>query len=148
MKSLNELLSPRRFAALLIVVFGAVAAVADIVPPGTDAEIRDRLQPMGQLCRAGEDCGSGNAAAAAGGAAMSGEQVYNKFCFACHAVGVSGAPKLGDAVAWEPRVAKGVEALYTNSFNGINAMPPRGTCMGCSDDELKATVDYMLSQSK
>ena len=119
---------------------------AEPVPPGADDEIRSRLAPFGSLCRAGEDCGA--AVAAASGAPLTGEQVYSQFCFACHATGVGGAPLFADAAAWAPRTAKGIDALMVSTLNGVGAMPPRGTCMNCSDEELQATVEYMTSQAK
>jgi cytochrome c5 len=132
-------------------VLGIVAAVAlpvlaDAVPPGTDAEIRERLAPFGAVCRAGEDCGSAVAVADSG--PKSGEDVYNQFCFACHATGASGAPVFADADAWAPRVDKGMEALMTSTLNGIGVMPAKGTCMGCSDEELSAAVEYMVSAAQ
>ena len=54
----------------------------------------------------------------------------------------------GDAAAWEPRVAKGLDELMASTVNGINAMPAKGTCMNCSDDELSAAVDYMIEQTQ
>ncbi len=66
-----------------------LVGVAFAVPPGTDEQIRERLQPFGDLCKAGEECGSVTAAASSG--PLTGEEVYNKFCFACHAAGVGGA---------------------------------------------------------
>ena len=72
--------------------------------------------------------------------ARSGEEVYNKFCFACHATGVGGAPKKGDAADWAPHLAKGNDAIWKSVINGLNAMPPKGTCMNCSDDELKGAI--------
>ena len=79
-------------------------------------------------------------------AARDGQTVYKTACFACHDAGVAGAPKLGDKAAWAPRIAKGNDALYSTLQNGLNAMPPKGTCMNCSDDELKAVLDYMVEQ--
>jgi cytochrome c5 len=77
-----------------------------------------------------------------------GEDVYNTKCFVCHASGVANAPKLGDANAWAPRAEKGADALLQTAKNGINAMPPMGTCMDCNDGELKAAIQYMLDNSK
>ena len=77
-----------------------------------------------------------------------GQKIYMKSCLACHAAGVAGAPKLGDKAAWAPRIATGMDALVTSSIKGKNVMPPRGTCASCSDDELKAAVEYMVSQSQ
>jgi cytochrome c5 len=123
----------------------SVLAFAHAVPPGTVDEIRERLKPFGQLCRAGEDCGEAPAAAVAA-AARSGAEIYNQFCFACHATGVGGAPLFGDAEAWEPRVAQGMDLLWEHTVSGLNAMPPMGTCMNCSDEELRASLDYMLAE--
>lgn len=76
------------------------------------------------------------------------QDVYNTYCTACHGTGVAGAPKLGDAVAWSERLAKGVDQVYAAAINGVGAMPARGTCSDCSDDEMKAVVDYILENSK
>ena len=132
-----------------VVVSSAGLAVADVVPPGTEAEIRERTAPVGEVCRAGEICGGAAEAVAAtetaAGAGMSGEQIYNTFCFACHATGVSGSPLLGDAAAWEPRLAKGMDVMLANTVNGFNVMPPKGTCIACSEAELQAAIDHMIA---
>jgi cytochrome c5 len=75
-----------------------------------------------------------------------GQTTYQTYCQACHNTGAANAPKLGDKAAWEPRIAAGMDAMMANATNGMNAMPPKGTCMSCSDDDLKAVVDYMVSQ--
>ncbi|RDH81709.1 MAG: cytochrome c5 family protein [endosymbiont of Galathealinum brachiosum] len=79
---------------------------------------------------------------------MNGEQVYNKSCVSCHASGAAGAPKLGDTTAWKTRIEKGVESLYSSAINGVpgTAMMVKGTCAVCSDEELKAAVDYMVAK--
>ena len=126
----------------LIAVCAAVAAVAAEVPPGTDAEMRARTQPVGELCKSGEACGQA-AAATSGGQARTGEEIYKQFCSACHATGVAGAPIHGNAEQWAPRIAKGEDALWQSLIHGLNAMPPKGTCMNCSDEELHAALNYM-----
>ena len=125
--------------ALVAVLIGVYVYA---VPPGTTDEIAERVKPFGSVCRSGDDCGTIAAAAASG--PLSGQAVYDQFCFACHATGVSGAPKLGVADDWTPRVAKGMDTLMNSTLNGLNAMPAKGTCMSCSDDELQAAVDHML----
>lgn len=70
---------------------------------------------------------------------------YNKSCSVCHAGGVAGAPKTGDAQAWEPRMAKGLDALLASVKNGLNAMPPMGMCFDCSDEEYKELIKYMAT---
>jgi cytochrome c5 len=94
---------------------------------------------------AGESCAQATAATS-GGAARSGEDVYNTYCFACHTAGVAGAPRLGIAEDWAPRLDKGLDTLFATTLSGLNAMPAKGTCMDCSDDELRAAVDHMLPQ--
>jgi cytochrome c5 len=75
--------------------------------------------------------------------------VYTRFCFSCHAAGVAGAPRVGEAAAWAPRIAKGREALIASTIEGIPpGMPPKGLCSSCSDEELAASVDYMLERSQ
>ncbi|MCL7461348.1 c-type cytochrome [Pseudomonas sp. NW5] len=76
-------------------------------------------------------------------AAQDPEAVYNKACLACHAAGVAGAPKKGDAAAWAPRLAKGTDALLASVKNGLNAMPAGGLCMDCSDEDYKAVIEWM-----
>lgn len=124
----------------------AVPVLADAVPPGTEDEIRSRLSPFGSLCRAGEDCGA--VAAVADSGPKSGQDVYDQFCFACHATGASDAPLFADADAWAPRIDKGMETLISSTINGIGVMPAKGTCMSCSDDELTAAVEYIVDSSQ
>ncbi|WP_019528486.1 c-type cytochrome [Dasania marina] len=109
--------------------------------------IKERTAPVAKVCLEGDDsCGSVVAAVASG--PQSAEDVYNASCMACHATGAAGAPKLGDTAAWAPRIAKGLDTLHDHALNGFNGMPPKGLCMSCSDDEIKATVDYIVENSK
>lgn len=79
-------------------------------------------------------------------AAFDVEATYQMSCFACHGTGAAGAPVMGDAEVWAERMEKGMDAVMTNVISGINAMPPKGLCMTCSDDNLRALVDYMAGQ--
>lgn len=81
-------------------------------------------------------------------AAAGGQETYETACQVCHAAGVAGAPKLDDKAAWKDRIAKGIDTLYEHSINGFNAMPPKGGNASLSDDDVKAAVDYMVSQSQ
>jgi cytochrome c5 len=76
-----------------------------------------------------------------------GKKTYKAACFVCHDAGVANAPKLGDKVAWAPRIALGIEALYNTSLKGKGAMPPKGGRPDLSDDAVKAAVDYMVSKA-
>lgn len=77
-----------------------------------------------------------------------GQQVYQSTCQACHATGAAGAPKVGDKEAWAPRIAQGMDVLVANAISGKNAMPPKGACGSCSDDDIKSAIEYMVSQSQ
>lgn len=114
------------------------------------AKIDARTQPDAKVCIEGEECGSGAAASttAAADAPKTPEEIYNTNCMACHATGAAGAPKTGDKAGWAPRIAQGDETLYKHAIEGLNAMPPKGMCVTCSDDDIKAVVDYMVGQSK
>ena len=96
------------------------------------------------------DAGSKAVAAVSGAAdgGAAGQQVYKNSCQSCHAAGVAGAPKLGDKDAWAPRIATGIDALVASSINGKGIMPPKGACASCSDEDLKAAVEYMVSQGQ
>jgi cytochrome c5 len=80
---------------------------------------------------------------------LPGQLTYQRFCFSCHASGAAGAPRMGDVAAWAPRIEKGEEVLIQSTIQGIPpGMPPRGLCMQCSDEELAATVRFMLNVSR
>ncbi len=111
------------------------------------AAIAERLKPVGEVCMSGDECAAAPVAAAPAGP-RSGKEVYETKCFTCHGAGVAGAPKFGDAGAWAPRIGKGLDTLYTHALNGFNAMPAKGMCMDCSDDEVKHAVDHMVDNSK
>lgn len=136
----------RRLVAGLAAAALMIAAAAAVADTRTQA-ISERLRPIGEVCMVGEPCTGGSAPAVAS-AAREPSQIYQTYCSSCHNTGVGGAPKQGDAAAWEPRIAKGMDTLFQNAWNGFNAMPPRGICMDCSEDEIRATVEYMVEQSQ
>ncbi len=76
------------------------------------------------------------------------ERAYMQSCWACHNSGAAGAPKVGDAAAWAPRAEKGIDALLATAISGINAMPAKGMCFTCTNDDLKALIQYMVDSSK
>lgn len=123
------------FAITLVAGFSVAHAADEQLSREQVAKI---IKPVGQV-----HIGDDSAPAAAAGP-RSGEDVYQASCFACHGTGAAGAPKKGDAAQWTARGEKGMDAVYANAINGFNAMPPRGTCMACSDDEIKAAVDFMM----
>ena len=128
-------------------VLAGAAALGQAVPAGTYADVEARTLPFGKLCLKGQECGGAEApTAAAPASALSGSDVYDRFCHTCHSTGLNEAPKLGDAEAWAPRVSKGMDALLQTTKTGLNLMPMMGLCMACSDAELQAAIDYMIAR--
>ena len=81
-----------------------------------------------------------------------GKSVFNKTCAMCHASGAAGAPMTGDKADWGPRIAQGMDVLYTRAIEGFTGekgvMPARGGSTTLSDEEVKAAVDYMVAQAQ
>ena len=77
-----------------------------------------------------------------------GKSTYDQLCQACHAAGLTGAPKTGDKAAWAPRIARGKAVLVQNAIRGIRLMPPRGGNPALTDEQVRAAVDYMVAQSR
>jgi cytochrome c5 len=77
-------------------------------------------------------------------AAADGKAVYEKSCAACHKVL---PPKLGDKAAWAPRIQQGADALTASAIKGKGTMPPKGGT-SLSDADIKAAVEYIISQAK
>ena len=75
---------------------------------------------------------------------QTGQQVYQAACMACHAAGVVGAPKFGDAAAWAPRIGAGLERLITSTLQGKGAMGAQGGG-AFSDFEIKRAVVYLAN---
>lgn len=73
--------------------------------------------------------------------------LYANTCKTCHANPASGAPLAGDAAAWSPRLAQGVDRLLDHSINGYKGMPPMGLCMQCSEAQFLALIGFMSGQS-
>ena len=96
-----------------------------------------RLQPVGSIVL--KD-------ASAPVVLKTGEQVYAAQCAACHASGAAGAPKLGDAAAWGPRIKTGYEALLTSALKGKGAMGAQGGGE-ISDLEIGRAVVYLANQA-
>ena len=77
-------------------------------------------------------------------AVRSGEEIYNSKCAGCHTSGVMGSPKFASLEDWAPRIDLGLEKLTLSAIAGKGGMPAKGTCMDCTDNDIKITVQYML----
>lgn len=133
----------QRFLVAGIAVLMCSQAFA--ISAAKEQAIAERLKPVGTVCVEGDACA---AAVVVEDVVLSPEDIYNKSCMGCHTTGAAGAPKIGDAADWGARLAKGKDQLYSNAINGINAMPAMGLCMSCSEDDIKATVDFILGKSQ
>ena len=76
---------------------------------------------------------------------IDGEMIYKNACQVCHMAGAAGAPQLV-AEQWEDRLDKGEDTLVDHAINGFNAMPARGGRSDLSDEQVRASVNYMLAQ--
>ena len=72
------------------------------------------------------------------------DAILNQYCNVCHLTGWNGAPLNGEANDWQSRLATGFDQLFKNARQGINSMPPMGTCQDCTDEELQAAIRKML----
>ncbi len=150
---------------LAISIANRSASVTD--NPVYQERLEARLRPIGDVVIQGQDktlygqdavesVAVASAAPAATETVMasfdSGEAVYNSACTACHGLGVAGAPKTGDAAQWTPRIAQGMEVLYTHAIEGYQGsagvMPAKGGRTDLTDDHVRWSVDYIIEQSQ
>jgi len=104
----------------------------------------ERLKSPASVCVVGDPCAESIGKASVVAMARTGDQFYNTACAGCHISGAAGAPKTGDAGAWASRLDKGMDTLVKHVVEGYNAMPARGLCADCSDQELADAVAYMV----
>jgi cytochrome c5 len=137
--------------------------------PLMKAAVSERIQPIRKLAVAGQDNsalaqpsppggtpaatgGEGGAGAGPSTGDLSGQEVFAMACVACHGAGVAGAPKLGDAAAWAPRIAQGASVLQEHAIKGYQGkagfMPPKGGRVDLSDQSVINAVEHMVANSK
>ncbi|MFK8031611.1 MAG: cytochrome c5 family protein [Gammaproteobacteria bacterium] len=157
------------FTVVCLVLANSIAGNAAGVSetPAYQQQLIERVRPVGDVVISGQektlygrDAVASVAIASAAPAVEtvtmasfnSGEEVYNSACVACHGLGVAGAPKMGDAANWAPRIAQGMETLYTHAIEGYSGnagvMPAKGGRADITDDHVRQSVDYMVSQSQ
>ena len=121
------------------------------------AAVVERIAPVGQVYLPGEEQQADAPVVEAAAepepvaTAMTGPQVYNTACLACHATGVGGAPTLGDTAQWTDRIAQGADVLRQHALEGYSGaagyMPAKGGRLDLSDDEVASAVNYMVDES-
>ena len=133
-------------AGVVAVVLNNMKTLADnALPPESMDEqaIAERLQPVAQV-----HVGEAPVAEEAPVEDMQvnrGQQIVESVCAVCHATGMMDSPRNHNEADWAPRLEQGIETVYANAINGLNMMPARGGRPDLSDDEVKAAVDYMIS---
>lgn len=160
-KSGKFLLGSLAIVGVLIVIVHLILsnmlALADkaLTPEKMDDEaISERIAPVAQerigeepIVEASSDNGDAEAVETSEDAGP-GQQVFTAVCATCHVSGLMQSPKLGSKEDWAPRIEKGIDTLYDHAINGFKNMPARGGKKDLSDDDVKAAVDYMVSQSE
>ena len=130
------------------------------VSPVAQQQEQARIAPVGAVYAGATGAAAQAAANAASQAAavsqvayggtMDGSVVFNNLCTGCHTSGAGGAPTL-DPSHWTARIAQGKDVLYKHAIDGYTGpgggvMPAKGGNPALTDDQVKATVDWMLSQ--
>lgn len=131
-------------AVIISIIAGAIedSTTSDEMEPERKARLEARLQPVGQV-NTDPNAKVTMPVVDEGAADMPTEQIVAEVCAGCHASGVLGAPKIGDAASWAKAKAAGLDAMVKNAINGKNAMPPRGGNPALTDAQIKAAVELM-----
>lgn len=152
-------------AAAAVAILFMVMIISDMTADNSDqdsaeyqAAVTARIRPLGQIYLPGEEheapAPTLETAAEPEPVAttMSGPQVYNTACLACHGAGIGGAPILGDNAVWVDRIAQGSDVMKRHAIDGFSGstgyMPPKGGRIDLSDAEIDAAVDYMIAESR
>jgi len=121
------------------------------------AAVAERIAPVGRVYLPGEEQEASAPIVVATAepepvaTAMTGPQVYNSACLACHSTDAVGAPVVGDAGQWADRIAQGMDVVKQHAIEGYTGsagiMPAKGGRTDLSDDEVSAAVEYMVGES-
>ncbi len=107
-------------------------------------DIQLRIQPVGQVSVQNTPQTDNKSTSTE----KAGQQTYERYCVVCHKDGLAGAPRFRTELDWQSRLkGRSLDDLVASSLKGLNAMPVKGTCMKCTEDDLKAAISYMLPKS-
>jgi len=133
------------------------------VNPKYNEEIQARIAPVGAsyagdtgraaILAAQEAAKKAAAAQVAYGGTLDGKTIFGNLCQTCHTNAATGAPGITDKAAWAPRVAEGLDTLVKHATEGYTGkdgklMPAKGGNLSLTDAQVKATVEWMLTQVK
>jgi len=151
--------------ALTVVLILLAHSLQDTLRPDPDPAVAKRtlarIAPAGAVYAGSTGAAAQAAAVAAAatqaasqvayGGTMDGSVIFNQLCTGCHTSGAGGAPTL-TAAGMGVRVSKGAETLHKHAIEGFTGtagvMPPKGGNPALTDDQVKATVDWMLANIK
>jgi cytochrome c5 len=152
------------FVAILLMILGAriYASHPPEQNPKAAESISQRIEPVGAVyagdtgraaMQAAQDAAKAAAASqVAYGGTTDGKTIFGSLCHSCHETGAGGAPKISDTAAWAPRVAQGLDTLVKHAIDGFTGtsgiMPPKGGNPALTDEQIKATVSWMVDQVK
>lgn len=138
-----------RLMKVALVVLGITLAGSLWAQQSRTQIIAERLAAVDNVCLAGEACAAtAGATLAQADAGFDVEGTYRQYCAMCHDSGMVGAPLLNDTTFWSARIDEiGYDTILQNAISGINAMPPRGMCMDCGDEQLDELVTYLLGDA-
>lgn len=111
-------------------------------------EIQLRIQPVGKVFVQSRAKADNKISSSGRAEEQPGQDIYQRHCVVCHKDGLAGAPRFRNQQDWNQRLdGRTLDDLLVSSLKGLNAMPAKGTCTGCNEDDLKAALSYMLPTS-
>jgi cytochrome c5 len=142
----------------ILILFGLVLIILNnmqtlnknaTAPESMEADaVQERIKPTAEVNVGEPPVIAAAPAATDDGAAGPGKDTVDAVCAACHAAGLMGSPKLGNAEDWAPRIEKGIDTLHKHALEGFNMMPAKGGRGDLPDADIEAAVDYMVSLVK
>ena len=164
LKHFAQLIAALVLIAVLLIVLASYIYGRHPAEENPDAAkvVAERIAPVGgvyagdtgraAMLAAQEAAAKAAAAQVAYGGTTDGKTIYGNLCHSCHDTGAGGAPKVSDKGEWAPRVATGLDTLVKHAIDGYTGktgvMPPRGGNPALNDEQVKATVDWIVSQVK
>jgi cytochrome c5 len=130
--------------------------------PDALKEVQERIAPVGgvyagdtgraALLAAQEAAKKAAESQVAYGGTLDGKTIFGNLCTTCHTNAATGAPVITDKGAWAPRIAQGVDTLIKHATEGFQGskglMPAKGGNPSLTNAQVKATVEWMISQVK
>lgn len=130
--------------------------------PDAEKQVQERIAPVGgvyagdtgraALLAAQEAAKKAAESQVAYGGTLDGKTIFGNLCTTCHMNAATGAPVITDKAAWAPRIAQGIDTLIKHATEGFQGskglMPAKGGNPSLSNAQVKATVEWMVSQAK